>query len=1052
VTSPYGEDELIEGPATELLAEIGWGTANAYSEGYGPNAITGRETLSEVVLRERLIPLLVRLNPDLPPEGLLQAVDAITADRSILDPTRANADVYRLLRNGIKVRVPDDTGGETIETVRIIDWVNPANNDFFAARQFWVTGDMYKRRADIVGFVNGIPLVLIEVKASHKNLELAYKNNIKDYRTAIPQIFWPNALIVLSNGSDARVGSVSAPWEHYGEWKRINAEGDAGIVSLETIFRGTLEPSRLLDLVENFTLFQEMRGGLVKLIAKNHQYLGVNNAIEALHEIEDRQGRLGVFWHTQGSGKSVSVAFFTQKVLRKVRGNWTFLIVTDRTELDDQIYKTFQDCGLVTEGHVQATSGEDLKRLLAEDHRYVFTLIHKFHTERGETYPMLSDRSDIVVVTDEAHRSQYDVLALNMRNALPNASFIGFTGTPLIVGEEKTKEVFGDYVSIYDFKQSIDDGATVPLYYENRIPELQLTNEDFNADMEAILDAADLDEAQERQLSREFSREYHLITREDRLDKVAEDLVQHFVGRGFMGKAMVVSIDKATAIRMYDKIRARWSSYINDLEASLPTIEENERARVQEMIDYMTATDMAVVVSQAQNEVTDMAEKGLDIVWHRQRIVHEDLETRFKDPDDPFRIVFVCAMWMTGFDVPSCSTIYLDKPMRNHTLMQTIARANRVWRDKTNGLIVDYVGVFRDLQRALAIYGTGAGGLATPGEMPVMPKSELLEALREELKESAAFCLAHGVSIEGLLGLKAFEYVKLRDDAVDLLLATPGTKSEFLHRADHVDRLFKAILPDPQANEFGPYRAVFVNIAERIRSLTPVADISEVMDAVENLLDDSVAAKAYVIAAAESEDGGHLIDLSQIDFEALATKFDTGRRHIEAERLKGSLAAKLISLVRANPTRLDYMERFQALIDEYNAGSLNVEQFFQQLVTFARSLSQEEQRGIAENLTEEQLAVFDLLTKPDLRLSEKETAEVRRVAQELLDTLKREKLVLDWRKRQQTRASVRLCIEQTLDWLPEVYTPELFGEKCDAVYQHVFDSYFGEGRSVYGAA
>jgi type I restriction enzyme, R subunit len=1052
VTNPYGEDELIEGPATELLGQLGWETLNAYSEGHGPNANTRRETLSEVMLTKRLVPALLRLNPGLPPEGLQQAVDAITADRSVFNPTRANAELYRLLRNGIQLRIPDETGGETIDAVRVIDWVTPANNDFFAVRQFWVTGDMYKRRADIVGFVNGIPLVLIELKASHKNLELAFNNNIRDYKTTVPQLFWPNGLIVLSNGSDARVGSVSAPWEHYSEWKRINAEGDVGIVSLDTMFRGTLEPSRLLDLVENFTLFQEMRGGLVKLIAKNHQYLGVNNAIEALHEIEDRQGRLGVFWHTQGSGKSLSVAFFTQKVLRKVRGNWTFLIVTDRTELDDQIYKTFQDCGLVTEGHVQATSGEDLKRLLTEDHRYVFTLIHKFHTERGERYPTLSDRSDIVVITDEAHRSQYDVLALNMRNALPKASFIGFTGTPLIVGEEKTKEVFGDYVSVYDFKQSIDDGATVPLYYENRIPELQLTNEDFNADMEAILDAADLDEAQERQLSREFSREYHLITREGRLDKVAEDLVQHFVGRGFMGKAMVVSIDKATAIRMYDKVRGRWNAYVNDLEASLPTTEEDERPRVQEMIDYMTATDMAVVVSQAQNEVTDMAEKGLDIVWHRQRMVHEDLETKFKNPDDAFRIVFVCAMWMTGFDVPSCSTIYLDKPMRNHTLMQTIARANRVWRDKTNGLIVDYVGVFRDLQRALAIYGTGAGGAATPGEMPVMPKGELLEALREEFEKSAAFCLAHGVSIDGLLGLKAFEYMKLRDDAVDLLLSTPDTKSEFLHRADQIDRLFRAILPDPQANEFGPYRAVFVNIAERIRSLTPIADISEVMDAVESLLDESVAAKAYVIAAAESEDGGHVIDLSQIDFEALAKKFDAGRRRIEAERLKGTIATKLVSMVRANPTRLDYMERFQALIDEYNAGSLNVEQFFQQLLAFARSLNEEEQRGIAESLTEEELAIFDLLTKPDLGLSEKEGAEVRRVAQELLDTLKTEKLVLDWRKRQQTRASVRLCIEKTLDRLPEVFTPELFGEKCDAVYHHVFDSYFGEGRSVYGAA
>jgi type I restriction enzyme R subunit len=1049
----YSEDALVEGPALGLLGALGWGTANGFSEGYGPNEITGRETLSEVILTSRLRPALERLNPGLPQEALQQAIEALSADRSVMDLTRANHSVYGLLRNGVKVRVSDEDGNETTETVQVIDWVNPPNNDFFAVRQFWVTGDMYRRRADIVGFVNGVPLVLIELKASHRNLESGFRNNITDYKVTLPQLFWPNGLIIVSNGSEARVGSLSSSWEHFAEWKRINSEGEEGAVSLETMVRSTCDPVRLLDLVENFTLFQEVRGGLMKLVARNHQYLGVNNAIEALYRIEDRRSRLGVFWHTQGSGKSVSMAFFSQKVLRKVRGNWTFVIVTDRKELDDQIYKTFQDSGIITEGHVQATSGGDLKRLLTEDHRYVFTLIQKFRTERGERYPALSDRSDIIVMTDEAHRTQYEVLALNMRNALPNASFIGFTGTPLIVGEERTREVFGDYVSIYDFRQSIEDGATVPLYYENRIPQLQLTNEDFNEGMERILETAQLDEAQERLLAREFAREYHLITREDRLEKIAEDLVEHFMGRGFPGKAMVVSIDKATAIRMYDKVRGNWMERIERLKQGLGSPAEADRDRIAEEIEFMESTAMAVVVSQAQNEIADMAAKGLDILPHRKRMVEEDLETKFKDPNDPFRIVFVCAMWMTGFDVPSCSTIYLDRPMRNHTLMQTIARANRVWADKTNGLIVDYVGVFRNLQRALAIYGSGAGSRAQAGDTPVLPKEQLVAALKEKVAEANAFCAQHGIGVEALLAASGFEFIALRDDAVDLLLVTPETRSHFLHLADEVGRLFKGILPDPSATEFGPYRALHVNIAQAIRSLAPQADISEVMGAVEALLDESVAAKAYVIRAAEAEeDDGHIVDLSRIDFEVLAARFEAGRKHIETEKLKAAVTSKLTKMIRLNPTRIDYLERFQRLIDEYNAESLNVEQFFKQLMDFAKSLTEEDQRGIAEQLDDEELALFDLLTKPKMELTGRERAEVKKVARELLSTLKREKFVLDWRKRQQTRAAVRVCIGKSLDRLPPVYSPDVYDRKCDVVYQHVFDSYFGEGRSVYAAA
>lgn len=1040
----YSEDALIEQPAIALFNQMGWETANVYHETFGASGTLGRETDQEVVLISQLLPAMQKLNTTLPPEALNAAIEELTRDRSIMSPVKANQEIYKLLKEGVKAKFQAEDGSEAQETVQIIDWQNPSNNDFFLASQFWVSGDMYRRRCDLVGFINGIPLIFVELKASHKALKSAYDNNLRDYKNSIPQLFWYNALIILSNGSQSRIGSSTAAWEHFSEWKKINSEGEEGVVSLETMIRGTCEPARLLDIAENFTVYEEAQGGLVKKIAKNHQYLGVNKAINAVRKLGTNKGRLGVFWHTQGSGKSISMIFFAQKILRKLPGNWTFVIVTDRDDLDSQIYKNFAACGAVTEKQARANSGEDLKRLLNEDHRYVFTLIQKFHAEKGKKYPKLSDRSDIIVITDEAHRSQYDVFALNMRTALPNAAFIGFTGTPLMAGEEKTKEVFGDYVSIYNFKQSIDDGATLPLFYENRIPELQLTNKDLNEDMEELLEKAELSEDQQQKLEREFAREYHLITREDRLETIAQDIVTHFMGRGNRGKAMVVCIDKATAVRMFDKVQKYWKKHLESLCQRIPSTTGEEYQKLKEDIEFMNQTDMAVVVSQAQNEIEDMKAKGLDIVPHRKRMVKEDLDTKFKDPDDPFRIVFVCAMWMTGFDVPSCSTIYLDKPMRNHTLMQTIARANRVFQDKVNGLIVDYVGVFRSLQKALAIYAPTTGG----GDTPIRDKSELVEYLKQAIAEATSFCAEHEVNAAEIQGATGLKKVKLLDDAVDSLVVNDESKRRYLLLAANVARLCRAILPDPSANEYVGVCILFSVIAEKIRSLAPPADISEVMGQVEKLLDESIATEGYRIPAV-SEPSAHLVDLSKIDFEKLRLKFAKAHKHTEIEKLKAQISRKLSIMVRYNQGRADYLAKFQKMIEEYNSGSVNLEEFFAQLLAFAQSLNEEEKRGISENLSEEELAIFDLLTKPEPKLKKSEEVKVKKIAKDLLETLKREKLVLDWRKRQQTRQAVRVCIEEILDHLPLLYTPPLYQVKCDLTYQHVYDSYFGEGKSIY---
>ena len=1042
--SDYSEDTLVEQPAIALFQELGWETANCFYEFEQPGGSPlGRENMGQVVLESRLRPVLERLNPGLPDTAYSQAIDELTRDRSIMSPAQANRDVYSLLKDGVKVKVPDSSGLEATITVKVMDWEHPENNDFFLASQFWVTGEMYTRRADLVGFVNGLPLVFIELKAVKKQVEDAYNDNLRDYKDTIPHIFWYNAFIILSNGTDSKIGSMTSAWEHFVDWKKINSEGDEGIVSLETMIRGTCQPERLLDLIENFTLFQEAQGGLIKIIAKNHQYLGVNNTLEALKEVRARDSKLGVFWHTQGSGKSISMIFFAQKVLRKVSGKYTFVVVTDRKALDGQIYKNFASTGAVTEKEAHAESSAYLRQLLSEDHRYVFTLIQKFIAPLE-----ISTRSDIIVITDEAHRSQYDTLAMNMRSALPKASFVAFTGTPLIVGEEKTRQVFGDYISIYNFKQSTDDKATVPLYYENRIPELQLTNKDLNEDIYEIIEEAELDENQEMKLEREFSHQYHLITRNDRLETIAQDIVNHFFGRGFQGKAMVVSIDKATAVKMYDKVQKYWEKYIDELNIKLASATREELDELKDRVNHVRETDMAVVVSQSQNEIADMKNKGLDIKAHRKRMLKEDLDTKFKDPDDPFRIVFVCAMWMTGFDVPSCSTIYLDKPMRNHTLMQTIARANRVFKDKVNGLIVDYVGVFRNIQKALAIYGSGSGGGVEMGDTPVLDKQALVQRLRQSIDEVTAFLEEKGIKPDAIIAAQGFNKAKLVDDATDAVLANDETKKHYLTIVVNVDRLYKAILPDPLAGEFIPYCVLFSVIASKIQSSITTADISGLLVKVDNLLDRSVSAQGYVIRE-PSPGYNPLVDLSQIDFEKLRAKFEQGRKHIEVERLRAVISSKLTRMVQLNRNRMDYLQKFQEMIDEYNAGSMNIDEFFKQLMDFTRSLNQEEKRNIAEALTEEELAVFDCLTKPDMKLSPQEIQQVKKVARNLLNTLTVEKLVLDWRKKQQSRADVKVTIEKMLDELPGNYTRDIYEHKCSLIYQHVYESYYGQGQSVY---
>jgi type I restriction enzyme R subunit len=1043
----YTEDQLVEQPAIGLFAALGWLTMSAMEETFGPGGTLGRETRGEVVLVNRLRAALSKFNPTLPPEAINSAIDELTRDRSAMSLEAANREIYRLLKDGIAVSVPDrEHAGQKTERLHVIDWAQPEQNDFLLVSQFSVVGSLYTCRPDLVGFVNGLPWVVIELKMPGVPARMAFDDNLTHYKHEIPQLFWFNALLIASNGTNSGVGSLTADWDRFFEWKRVEREDEPRRVSLEVMLRGTCDRNRLLDLSENFTLFSEHKAGLVKVLGQNHQVLGVNNAIASMLQARKLgHGRGGVFWQTQGSGKSFSMVFFAQKVLRRLAGNWTFVVVTDRVELDDQIAKTFKTVGAVsdTEGdQCHASSGAHLRELLRGNHRYIFTLIHKFQTPEP-----LTDRADVIVLTDEAHRSQYDTLALNMRSAMPKATFLAFTGTPLIAGEERTREVFGDYVSIYDFQQSVEDGATVPLFYENRTPELQLVNPDLNDDLYRLVEDAGLDEEQEAKLEKVLGRQYHLITRDDRLETVAQDIVQHFLGRGFVGKAMVVSIDKATALRMHDKVRRFWDAERERVQKELGRYDlaAGQMAELRGRLQLLNSTDMAVIVSPGQNEIEQMKKLGLNIEPHRRRMNESQpgLDEKFKDVDDPLRLVFVCAMWLTGFDAPSCSTVYLDKPMRNHTLMQTIARANRVFPGKHSGVIVDYANVFASLEKALAIYGAGKGGAN-----PVKDKAQLVAALRETLDAATAFCADHGVDLVALeaLPLAGMERLEAVESAINTLIAPESLRRDFFGQGQLVGTLYRAVKPDPAALEFAPRVAGIATLAAAIRAkLSPnPPDISTIMGQINGLLDESITGLTIRDA------GPPAIDLSRINFEALAKRFkESKHKNTDLEALKTAIRARLETLVRLNRTRADFAEKFEALIESYNAGSRNIEQLFEELLKLSTSLDIEQERHVRENLTEEELVIFDILTRPAPDLSTDERAEVKKVAREMLTRLK-QLLVLSWRQKAAARSALRLAIEDTLDsGLPRPYAPEMYRQKCAAIFEHVYESYPERDSGVY---
>jgi type I restriction enzyme R subunit len=1057
------EDNLVQAEATTFFQqELGWEGVFAYNEEtFGPEGTLGRSSEREVYLLRYLRQALQQLNPGLPSEAYEAAIRQLTETRGGHDINlRLNREKYKLFKNGVVVEFRSPAGELETKRLRVFNFTEPVKNHFLVVRELKVSGTIYNRRPDIIGFVNGIPLLFIELKNVNKHIKDAYSDNFTDYKNTIPHLFDANAFVVISNGLEAKIGSVGGKYEHFNDWKRLE-EDEPGKVSLETLLRGVCTKANFMGLFENFILFDESKGKLAKIVARNHQYLGVNRAVEAVRNREQNGGQLGVFWHTQGSGKSYSMVFFSEKVRRKLTGNFTFLIVTDRTDLDDQIYKTYAGSGLVDNdaSTCRPASGKHLQELFKADKPYLFSLVHLFNQDVTEDDPY-STRSDIIVISDEAHRSQYGRLALNMRTALPNANYIGFTGTPLFKNDEITRRIFGNYVSTYDFQRAVDDNATVPLYYDSRGEKLQLNTTEVNEKIAEKLDelSPNLNADEEALLEKELSREYHIITAEKRLDAIARDFVEHYTTQWESGKAMFVCIDKITTVRMYELVQKYWQEKQQALQQEREaSYNEKEMQRLKTQIEWMQETKMAVVVSDEQNEVERFKKWALDIIPHRSlmklgfevvengRKKSVDLETAFKRDEHPFRVAFVCAMWLTGFDVPSLATLYLDKPLKAHTLMQAIARANRVHEGKNNGLIVDYTGILKSLREALATFATGAPGEGGPETKdPVKPDPELLNDLAENIRMLRAFLLERGFGLDKVHDKSTtFSQAAAIQEAKEIINQSEETRKHFEILAREVFKKFKACLTLQGVLDYRAEHDAVNIIYSSLQSDKEKADISTILQELHLIVDEAV--EPVWQAADDGEQ--KLYDISKIDFNRLKEEFaKSKKRNTTVQNLKTYVEQKLAKMMRQNPLRTDFYKRYQEIIADYNyeKDRHTIEETFEHLMRFMQELDEEEKRATREGLSQEHLALFDQLQKPNLSKADRE--RIKKVAKELLEALKANKQKYGhWREKEASQADVRTFILNHL-WdeqkgLPESFTPDEIQEKSNQLYGFIFDHY-----------
>lgn len=1034
----YSEDQMLQAGTAEFFAEsLDWRTEYAFErEDYGPTSLLGRAHRGEVVLVRELRRALQKLNPRAPTTAIEAAIQLLVADDAGKNLVQINEDKHQLLLNGVEVEVRDEAGRLGKHVLRVIDFKTPEANDFLMVRELWVEG-LQPRRADLVGFVNGLPLLFVELKRYDKDVKLGFDKNLADYKRDIRHLFFFNAFVVLSNGHDALFGSITSPWEHFYRWRRLNESDPMPPTEaplLQTLLRGMGSKTALLDIVQNFVVFDHSEGEAqaAKIVARNHQYLGVNRVIQRLTSddtavrAEVDAGKLGVYWHTQGSGKSYSMVFLVNKVRRALGGQYSFLVVTDRLDLDSQIAGTFANCGVV--GDAKAARIPDSASVLERlqlDLRVQFTLVHKFKQRLPKA--SLSEKPHLIVLSDEAHRTQYGRLAMNMRLALPKAKFLGFTGTPLIEAEEKqlTREVFGDYVSTYDFKRAVEDDSTVKLYYENRGGKLTLVDPDIHAKIQERIDAAfragEIDGDQEEALYRKLAQEYPIVTSPERLKKVAADLVGHYSRRWNTGKAMLVCWDKLTCGRMYAYIQDCWQQRINEIagkrdgEAKRLAAKDLASSQYLDLLDrelaWLRETEICVVISGADSKelAKDYAAYGLDLAPHARKLASRQLDEEFKRAEHPFRLVIVCAMWLTGFDVKSLATLYLDKPMQGHTLMQAIARVNRVYRDKESGWVVDYNGMVRSLRRALATFAARSDDPQQAANVdPLEDEKVALADYAASVQAARGHVAGLGFDLDLLISPQRLEKLEPLAFAVGCIKRNDETRVTFNVLVEAMQAKFRALFPHPDLSLHYDEHDALCAIYNKLNERKQVDDISAMLRELHDVVDDAVQFEALKVA----EPTRKPYDISKINFERLQQEFVRARKQEETFDLKERIEARLAAMLRANPNRVNLFEKYQRIVRDYNRekDAAEIARIFEQLMALDKELNEEERRFVREGFdNEEQLAIFDLLQKENLKPSEID--RLRKAAKDLLPTLEQRRVLAEyWRDRAASRAQVETAI------------------------------------------
>lgn len=1007
-----GRSPLVESDVEELallhFAQLGYEIVN------GPDiapeeSASERATYADVVLRGRLEESLHRLNPDVPPAAVAEALRKILVPESpsLLQNNRA---FHKMLRDGVEVEVAGKDGQTLTPRLRLADFDDPEENDWLAVNQFTVVEGHHNRRPDVVLFLNGLPLAVIELKnvADENASILDAFNQIQTYKKQIASIFTFNELVIISDGMAARVGTLTSPWERFSPWRTVDGQEVAapGTLELTTLLHGIFEKRRFLDLIKSFIVFEEARDGVIKKLAGYHQVGAVREAISQTVRATRPGGdrKVGVVWHTQGSGKSLTMTFYAGRVIDEpAMENPTVVVITDRSDLDDQLFGTFAHCHeLLRQKPVQAEHREHLRELLqVASGGVVFTTIQKFlPSDKGERFPKLSDRRNIVVIADEAHRSQYGFrsklvrtedggylmpgFAQHMRDALPNASFIGFTGTPIELTDKNTRAVFGDYISVYDIQRAVEDGATVPIYYESRLAKLSLDQEQRAVIDDEFEEVTEQEEDNRRErLKSKWAALEAVVGDDKRVKLIAEDVVRHFERRldALDGKAMIVCMSRRICVAMYEAIRALRPAWHG---------EADDRG------------SMKVVMTGSASDPLDWQ----DHIRNKPRL--EDLANRFRDPADTLRLVVVRDMWLTGFDAPSMHTLYVDKPMQGHGLMQAIARVNRVFGDKPGGLVVDYLGLADNLRKALATY-TEAGG---KGETAV-DVDRAVEVLLEKLEVGRDFFhgydyskFMHGNRFERILVLPgALEHVYSKEDGRDRLLdivgplekafGLCGARDEALAVRDEVAffQTMKAQVLKSSVERTGRSR---IDVETAIRQIVSKAIIAD------GVIDVFEAA------------GLKKPDLSILSEEFLAEIRDLPQKNLAVELLQKLLHEDMKARRQKNVVQSEaFSEKLDKTISRYRNRAIETVQVIEELLALAKEMKAASKRGDDLKLTEDELAFYDALGANDSAVAVLGDAVLTQIARELTQTI-RTSVTIDWTVKETVRAKLRTLVRRKL--------------------------------------